>query len=407
MSTHEEMFTKCSPCPRNVYNVHKSACALIISGQEKDVQCAWRRNIFDNDRISIARLCENQLRISQDNIFQIHAGCSYTQIKSILQNAAQLKPDFLVVFYSGHFIQYDNELEFNVGDDQKELLCESRLRAWLTKISPKELFVIIDACYAAKFDILPRLDKNNNYKNMRPCLWQVVIYACHVDKYSLCECDRKNSIFTEQFDMVMKLEFKVSTSEEYDFIRNGNDMDYKSLCKLLKMQMKKMTKDDRLNLQLMPVIKNFGSISSPIISNFTATRDITVEGSIKFLYHCIESKLPYKFENNKFTNYCDENCDEDIRRDIRDVLVLKRKLNTETDYRIFQILIENSEQNEYADYIDVLTFDGLKKMAANAERVNIHVEIITNGSLLNLNKWVACFHSISTKEDDSFKIIKK
>ena len=80
----------------------------------------------------------------------------------VKERMLETMPSSLIVYYSGHAIEFKGEHYFQMDSSQKQSISAHWMKQQLSQVHPSKLLVILDCCRAGAFDILPSQNRGDH-----------------------------------------------------------------------------------------------------------------------------------------------------------------------------------------------------------------------------------------------------
>lgn len=362
-----------------------NSCALVISGHDQNDQEMQDMFYKDAFQISLTVAHPHIMAIPWDNIYHISPRENFTDddIYRVVHEIVMKKPDFFLLYYSGHKATEGEVSPLDVSDEQGDALNVAQLRSLLmqplTNTCPR-LFVILDCCYAAS---LWSLLCQEQYTNDNHITFHTMWPSCGRKESSNISPNDEQSLFTKCLVSGLKGGRKCPNGTPscqvcqkfINEISESRCISKKVLEEFVAMHMQRTFQEGRDDCQT-PVIVESRRDSDPVIA-----------------YYQNQALYRFHFTSPKGQNFTKRVCELDsLYYDVDDVLQhlwnqLKDEcLPNQLDYKTLQILRREPDDSvhELSELSDII-----KTVFKNAD--SLYVSVRTDGEKLGYEKWVACF----------------
>ena len=175
------------------FEVHPESYALLISGidsSDEETEAGFKK---DADDMYAVITDPRIVGIPKENVTRFTDQSKGARISNSLEDLHGKQPQLLLVYYSGHGAESlsDNSAaaELDVDIDSALNLKVDELQEHLKSIQSSRLLVILDCCFAANYEVLPRFDDDTGVT------WQVQLNGA--SGRGVTEVEDTKSIFTQ------------------------------------------------------------------------------------------------------------------------------------------------------------------------------------------------------------------
>jgi len=378
-----------------------NSCALIITGRDQNQNTNTLQNIDTPDQDAFYKdahemaLCITHphiMAIPWENIYRVSPweNCTSAEIDHIVQLITRKKPDFFLLYYSGHKAAEASFLD--VSGRQGDALNVADLRSSLLQPlvnACSRMLLILDCCFAAS---LSQLLHQELYTDDRHVIFHTILSSCGRNESSNIQANESQSLFTKCLVSGLKGGRKcpndIQSCPDCQIFRkeideNQSCVSKKILQKFVNLHMKSTFQEGRDDHQG-PFVVEARRDSDPVIAYF--------RNQALYRFHFVPPK-----GQNFTTRICEF---DSLEYDVDEVLqhiwnqLKDQCLPKHLDYLTLRIFCRKADDSvhEITEFSDIVT-------AVYEDAESLYVSIRTDGEHLGDKKWVVCFCDKSQTKD--------